>query len=153
MPLRNYTLCDIMRTSEVIALLGDRLRTLRKKHGMTQQELADALGVSASTIGMYEQGRREPENSTLTAICRLFHVSSDYFLMGGPAPGDTAPNAELNEVIDEFRDRLLSQEGLMFDGVPMSDEDIAQVIRAIQVGAMVAVDKLRRKHPRGEDKN
>lgn len=133
-------------------MLGNRLKELRKKHHMTQQVLADALGVSPSTIGMYEQGRREPDHSTLTAICRLFHVSSDYFLMDGPASGESAQNAELNEVIDQFRDRLLNQEGLMFDGMPMSEEDIAQVIRAVEVGAMVAVDKLRRKHLNEEDK-
>lgn len=134
-------------------MVRNRLKELRKKHNMTQQALADALGVSPSTVGMYEQGRREPDNSTLTAICRLFHVSSDYFLMDSPVSDDTAPNAELNEVIDQFRNRLLNQEGLMFDGVPMSDEDVAQVIRAIEIGAMVAVDKLRRKHPNGEDEH
>lgn len=133
-------------------MLGNRLKELRKKHHMTQQVLADALGVSPSTIGMYEQGRREPDHSTLAAICRLFHVSSDYFLMDGPVSGESAQNAELNEVIDQFRDRLLNQEGLMFDGMPMSEEDIAQVIRAVEVGAMVAVDKLRHKHSNEQDK-
>ena len=130
-------------------MIGNRLKALRKKRNLTQQELGAALGVSASTIGMYEQGRREPDHKTLTALCRLFDVSSDYFLLGGPAPGDLPPNAELHEVIDEFRSRLMNQEGLMFQGVPLSDEDIAQVINAIEIGTMVAMNKLRQKPPDG----
>ncbi|MEM1485437.1 helix-turn-helix transcriptional regulator [Oscillospiraceae bacterium PP1C4] len=126
-------------------MLGDRLKTLRKSRRMTQQALGEALGVSTSAIGMYEQGRREPDNDTLAALCRLFGVSSDYFLLDGPASeGSSSPaqNADLNDFIDDFRNRLLAQEGLMFNGVPLSDSDIAQVISAIEIGTMVAVNRL-----------
>ena len=40
--------------------LGEIIRSLRATNGMTQKELADKLSISPSTIGMYEQGRREP---------------------------------------------------------------------------------------------
>lgn len=56
------------------------LRELRKGKGWTQQQLARALSISPSTIGMYEQGRREPDNATLLKIATLFNVSTDYLL-------------------------------------------------------------------------
>ena len=39
-------------------MLGEKLKMLRKSRCMTQQELGKALGISTSTVGMYEQGRQ-----------------------------------------------------------------------------------------------
>ena len=52
---------------------------------------------------------------------------------------------ELGEFLEDFRRRLLAQEGLMFNGVPLTEEEITQVVSAIEVGASVAVNKLGRK--------
>ena len=56
------------------------LKELRAQKGITQTDLAKSLGVSASAIGMYEQGRREPDNETLIAIANFFRVTTDYLL-------------------------------------------------------------------------
>lgn len=56
------------------------LKKLRKDRDMTQSELANILGVSPSTIGMYEQGRREPDSKTLLNMAKFFNVSTDYLL-------------------------------------------------------------------------
>ena len=58
-------------------------------------------------------------------------------------------NIDLNDVIEDFRAHLLSQQGLMFNGMPLSESDIAQVVDAIEVGTMVAVEKLRRRTNNG----
>lgn len=57
---------------------GTVLRHLREQHKMTQNDLASALGVSESTIGMYERGKREPSLETLEAIADYFNVDMDY---------------------------------------------------------------------------
>ena len=64
--------------------MGERLAKLRHDAGLSQAELGKRLGVSASTIGMYEQGRREPSLDVLLALCRQFQVSADYLLTGCP---------------------------------------------------------------------
>ena len=56
------------------------LKKLRKEMDVTQSELGNILGVSPSTIGMYEQGRREPDRETLLKLANFFHVSTDYLL-------------------------------------------------------------------------
>ena len=56
------------------------LRELRTQKGLTQAELSKTLQVSASSIGMYEQGRREPDNETLGKIANYFNVTNDYLL-------------------------------------------------------------------------
>ena len=56
------------------------LKSLRKSFGLTQHELANKLDVSRSTIGMYENGSREPDYETLETIADFFNVDTDYLL-------------------------------------------------------------------------
>ena len=58
-----------------------RLRELRCSRRLSQQELADLLKISKSSINMYERGEREPKLDTLEAIADFFNVDMDY-LMG-----------------------------------------------------------------------
>ena len=61
-------------------MFGDRLKILRNEKGMTQSDLAKLLDISPSTIGMYEQGRRDPDTKTLKFLAEYFDVSIDYLL-------------------------------------------------------------------------
>jgi len=60
---------------------GDRLKALRIERGLTQEELADAVGVHRGAIANYETGRRDPEALVLLRLAKYFNVSSEY-LMG-----------------------------------------------------------------------
>lgn len=57
---------------------GLRLKELREKNGYTQESLAKRLNTSRSRIGMYEQGKRQPDFEMQEAIADLFNVSIDY---------------------------------------------------------------------------
>ena len=63
-------------------MIGARIAALRKTNGLSQAELARQLQCSASAVGMYEQGRREPSADLLVRLSRLFDVSTDYLLTG-----------------------------------------------------------------------
>lgn len=63
-------------------MLGRRIAVLRYKAGISQAELARRLNLSPSTIGMYEQGRREPPVDILISLSNEFNVSLDYLLTG-----------------------------------------------------------------------
>ena len=68
--------------------MGARIAALRRHAGLSQAELAQRLQISASAMGMYEQGRREPSADTLVALARELRVSTDYLLgcTDDPAP-------------------------------------------------------------------
>lgn len=66
-------------------MLSKQITQLRKKAGMSQSQLASQLSVSPSTIGMYEQGRRTPDLSTLISMATCFGVSLDYLITGSEA--------------------------------------------------------------------
>lgn len=63
-------------------MLGPRIAALRRGAHLSQAELAERLGISASAMGMYEQGRREPSAETLLAMSRELGVTVDYLLTG-----------------------------------------------------------------------
>lgn len=63
------------------------LKALRKKAGISQQVLADFLGVSQQSINQYENQAVEPDIYTLSAMADYFHVSID-FLVGREAFDD-----------------------------------------------------------------
>lgn len=63
-------------------MLGSRIAALRTEKGWSQAELARRLNISASTVGMYEQGRREPPLSILVNMAGILGVSIDYLLTG-----------------------------------------------------------------------
>lgn len=55
-----------------------RLQELRKKKGLTQDELAEKLHTSRSRVSMYEQGKRQPDFEMQEAIADFFNVNIDY---------------------------------------------------------------------------
>ena len=67
---------------EVDKSMGKRIAWLRHRKGLTQEALGKKLGLSASAIGMYEQGRREPSISILISLARELGVTMDYLLTG-----------------------------------------------------------------------
>jgi transcriptional regulator with XRE-family HTH domain len=67
----------------------ERLKYLRKFNNMTQEDLSLKMKVSPAAIGLYEQGRRNPDNDTLIKLASIFEVSIDYLL---GLEGATIPN-------------------------------------------------------------
>ena len=61
-----------------------QIAALRRNAGMTQKELAQHIHVSASAIGMYEQGRRLPTVPILVSLAEVFDVTIDYLVTGKP---------------------------------------------------------------------
>ena len=61
-------------------MFGDRIRELRKGRNMTQQDLADTLGVERSSISKYEKGAAIPSDELKIKLANLFDVTIDYIL-------------------------------------------------------------------------
>lgn len=60
----------------------ENLRELRKQQGLSQEELAEKLGVSRQSISKYENGSVYPELDKLMVLCELFHCTMDDLLKG-----------------------------------------------------------------------
>jgi transcriptional regulator with XRE-family HTH domain len=83
--------------------LGARIAELRKSADMTQQQLADLLGISQQQVASYEVGRRRVPVSVLPAIARALAVSIEE-LIGEPArPGKRGPTPKLQQQIERLQ--------------------------------------------------
>ena len=60
--------------------LGEVLKSHRTKNKMTQEFVAEAVGVSRQSVSKWEQGITDPSTSNLFALAKLFHVSVDELL-------------------------------------------------------------------------
>ncbi len=59
---------------------GKRVKELRQRAGLTQQQLAERILVSKAAISNYELYERNPSPEILIKLARVFHVSTDYLL-------------------------------------------------------------------------
>lgn len=69
----------------------ERLFEVRKRSGMTQNDLAEKLDVSRQAISRWEMGTAKPDFENLIAISNLFDVSVDYLLKGSEDVLSTVP--------------------------------------------------------------
>lgn len=74
-------------------MLSEKLYTLRKKSGLSQEQLAQQLNVSRQAVSKWESGSSIPESDKLLAISDYFHVTLDY-LMKEDDDGSQAPETQ-----------------------------------------------------------
>lgn len=60
--------------------IGERIKDLRKKAKMNQEDLGAILEVTGAAVGSYERGKREPSIESIKKMCEIFNVTSDYLL-------------------------------------------------------------------------
>lgn len=85
-------------------LLADKIVTLRKRAGWSQEELAAQLGVSRQSVSKWEGAQSVPDMQKVVQMSRLFGVTTDYLLkeeLGEPEPAPTEPDALLRCVTME----------------------------------------------------
>ncbi len=80
--------------------LSNKLYELRKRSGLSQEQLAEELSVSRQAISKWESGSAMPESDKLVAISEYFSVSIDYLLKGGTEKCE--PRVDGNSVKPQF---------------------------------------------------
>lgn len=89
---------------------SETIKRMRKERGLTQQELADALGVSRSAIGMYESGTREPNFEMCEALADFFNCRLSDIIEEAPANTGASPRVEeLVRLLDSLPDEALDK--------------------------------------------
>lgn len=106
---------------------------IREKSGLTQQQLADKLGISRSTVGMYEKGEREPNFETLELIADTFNVDMNYLLGKKPSteviPDTYYFNPETSKIAQEIYDN--KELSLLFDAARDADPEDLQTVHSM----------------------
>lgn len=74
--------------------LQEKIYYCRKKAGLSQEALAQQIGVSRQAISKWETGDAEPEISKLRLLAKAFHVTADWLLSEGGLEEETSEKAE-----------------------------------------------------------
>ena len=115
------------------------LKKLREEKGLTQSELGKELGISPSTVGMYEQGRRVPDVPILKKMSAFFNVSIDYLLEN--------VNHNVPMKMPKDLNKFLQQSEIIFDGdtYNLTDEDRDLVMKSLELAFSAAKRANKRK--------
>ena len=108
---------------------SETLISLRKMHGMTQQQVADKAGLTRSALGMYETGKREPDLETLQQIAKFYHVDMNTLITG-----ETADTGEMDELLETLRRRedMRMLFKLAKDATPADVRSAVKIIEALR---------------------
>ena len=96
-----HIMCIIggMKGGANMGTFGQRLKQLRNERGISQNELSKHIGVSKSSVNMYERDEREPGFETLEAIADFFNVDMDYLLGREPKESFASEFPEIESVL------------------------------------------------------
>ena len=131
--------------------LANNIRYLRKKYNLSQDDIAERLGYkSYTTIQKWEMGISEPSIAKLRILADIFHVDINDMTTKNIEKNDLGltqkDTRDIEKILDQTREQLLSQEGLMFDGDPASPEAIESILSAMQVGMELAKKRNKEKY-------
>lgn len=125
---------------------------LLQKNGVTPYKVAKEAGVTQTALSNWKSGRSTPTTKTLQKIADYFGVTIDYLMTGKEDIVKKDPTLtskderDIEKILEQTREQLLSQEGLMFDGDPASPEAIESILSAMQIGMEMAKKKNKEKY-------
>ena len=122
---------------------------LLKERGITAYKVAQDTGITTATLSSWKKGRYTPKREKLQKLADYFGVTVDYLMTGENNAENSLTHKDekdIERILDQTREQLLSQEGLMFDGDPASPEAIESILAAMQIGMEMAKKKNKRKY-------
>ena len=137
------------------------LNHLLQKHDASQADLAAYMGVSNTTVNNWVRGHKMPRMDKIDKICLFFSIHRSDLLnpqinepmdAQSPTPNSALPalNAkderEITRMMDDMKEKLMQEEGLMFDGQPATPESIQSILDAMQIGMEMAKKRNKAKY-------
>lgn len=122
---------------------GERLRAARERRGITQQQVADFMGIDKSTYCGYETEKRQPDVQKIKQLSKILGVSGDELLetdyaSENPLALTEKDKRDIAKDLEAMMAQLDAGGDLMFDGDPMSDEARESIRAAMKLGLEAA---------------
>lgn len=105
MPTISFSLLDEQMAKDdkvFFKQLGKRIAEQRKEMGMTQAQLAEALGISQQLVAAYESGSRKTPASFLPTLSKLFAVSLEQLVGMAAKPAKRGPASKLQRQMEQI---------------------------------------------------
>lgn len=119
---------------------GEKLQTLRKRRGLTQEELSEALFVSRTAVSKWESGRGYPNIQSLKEIARFFSVTVDELLSSEEVLFLAEEDSRQKESrIRELVFSLFDISVLMFLFLPLFGQQSQEIIEEVSLISLVEI--------------
>ncbi len=136
-----------------------RLKELMDENNQTIYSIGELLHLSAPTISRYMNGLMSPKLTAIQILADNFNVDP-VWLMGYDVPKRNfivkeaeseylltkKDEKDISKILENMKKTLTTQEGLMFDGTPATQEDIQSILDAMQIGMEMAKKRNKEKY-------
>ena len=121
---------------ETQRIFSNNLKYYLKLKNKTQLDLANAIGVSNTTINNYVKGYNAPRMDKVDKICKYLGISRSDLIEDKSTKTE---NQDISTVVDDLMNNLNSTQSLMFKGEPMDDTTKELVRASIEQAARIAM--------------
>ena len=137
-----------MSENELNKIIANNISKQLELRNLTQQDLAEYMKVSQATVSNWCKGIKMPRMSKIDMICEFFSIQRSELLNESESTSSlTARDTrDIEKILEQTREQLTSQEGLMFDGDPASPEAIDSILSDMQIGMEMAKKKNKEKY-------
>lgn len=145
-----YVKCFLRKILRYNMGLYERIKDVAKSKGYSINKLEQELGFARSSINKFNKNK--PSIDKLQRIANLLDVTVDYLTaeneerVSKESTLTIKDKRDIEKILDQTREQLMSQEGLMFDGKPASPEAIDSILSAMQIGMELAKKKNKEKY-------
>lgn len=114
--------------------MENRIRRIRKEKGMSGVEIAEKLNITPTYFYEIERGKKRLSAEMAAELAKIFNVSIDY-LLGLDVENkanSSIPSWATRKDVRDFKKMLEEDVPVMFDGVPLDDEDREKVKKVLE---------------------
>lgn len=127
------------------AIMAKNIQFYMDKYGKSRQDMCEALGVKYTTFTDWVKGNSYPRIDKIELMANYFGISKSD-LVEDHNSLTSRDERDIEKILDQTKEQLLSQDGLMFDGKPATPEAIDSILSAMQVGMELAKKKNKEKY-------
>lgn len=130
--------------------IKSRIKELCRQKGISMNALESGLGFGKGYIS--KLGKSTPNVLKIQKIADYFGVTVDYLMTGKEELKKNEPSLtpkdqkDIENILEQTKEQLMNQKGLMFDGDPASPEAIDSILSAMQIGMELAKKKNKEKY-------
>ncbi|MBC6678760.1 helix-turn-helix domain-containing protein [Zhenpiania hominis] len=116
---------------------------LLKEKNLKGADVTRATGIASSTLTDWKKGRYTPKQDKLQKIADFLGVSLEYLTTGKEKEWEPKltkkDERDIKNALDDFKNQLRTDTGIMYDGEPLDEEDQEAILAAIEVAERTAI--------------
>lgn len=135
-----------MSEDSIKKIFAKNLNYYLQINNKTQADLVKYIGISSSTVSNWCTAQKMPRADKIQSIANWLGVQIGDLMEEHPYPLNKKDERDIAKILDQTREQLMNQEGLMFDGDPASPEAVESILAAMQIGMEMAKKKNKEKY-------